>query len=123
MIEKKLRDRAWLIFFRNNMVIAHSRKSMLLTNALMLPIDNGGWREKAEDPGNWHQFNLTGEQKVEIEALRKVCYCHLLPDNTCDWCSGMRQNDLMDEMRRRIGIRDGETFNAPLWRDMSPQPA
>jgi hypothetical protein len=68
-----------------------------------MPIDNGAWLERAEaNPGNWEQFHLNTHQQIEIIALQRVCYCRQLPDGDCDFCTGVRRDEVLRETNNLV---------------------
>jgi hypothetical protein len=113
MTAKQLRAAGWLVFFRDEWVICY--KGTHLKNALRLPVNNGEWMEKAEDPGNWQQFLLTGSQRLELMALQKVCYCSSLGDGNCDFCTQTRRHELEDTIKKMTLGLENEPFVFPTW--------
>lgn len=101
---EQLRNKNWLVFFRDGYVVAHPKYHVVMTTALRMPLENGGWENRAHSTANWERFRLNPTHKLEIEALRSTCYCAQLTDATCDYCNGLRRLALTKFMGGYSGV-------------------
>jgi hypothetical protein len=85
----------WHVVFRDGNVYAYKNLSPgVNATVLSLPVNNGEWMEKAEDPGNWKQIPLTDELREDLSMAAAVCYCSSLADGNCDFCGQTRSAKL-----------------------------
>lgn len=117
---KSLRAKGWTIIFRDENVIA--QKGENYTKALRMPVtDEKGmhWEQHASlSPHNWQQFYLDDNQQLELRAVKRLCYCASLPDGSCDFCTGLRREEVKHEMTPPLARPpEGSVYPVvlPLW--------
>jgi hypothetical protein len=59
------------------------------TGTWRLPVDRGAWMS-VDNLLYWTNVTRTPEGK-KCERIAQSCYCHSLPDSSCDFCSGLRR--------------------------------
>src|SRR5260370_39260154 len=96
----ELRVARYLVVFRLGLVIREKDGK-----AEFQRVDNGAWMERPE--WSWETLDLSTNDAFaqELRHIRAVCYCGDSGVETCDFCSGLRSTEYLEQAVREKAWR------------------